>query len=92
MTIINRLDSNKSLFFNCNCKSEVLCIDYDHNLNVADISIFENSASFQYKRSYYQRLRYALHILLYGKPYTDQIILDKKQLKELKSFLSTLDL
>jgi hypothetical protein len=42
------------------------------------------------KMSIWQKIRYIYQILKYGKPYTDQIILHKNQIDELKAFLNSL--
>jgi len=91
MVMITNFDNNHSVFFQCNCKQEILVIDYDHKYKLADLAIYESQASFYHKLSLWQRLRYATQAIFTGKPYHDQIILDDKQLKQLKSFLCSID-
>ncbi len=91
MVTITNFDSNHSIFFQCNCKAEILVIDYDHEYRVADLAIYESQESFYHKLSLWQRLRYAVRAIFTGKPYHDQIILDNKQLNQLKSFLCSID-
>ena len=86
------LKENKTLFIPCDCKSEVLIIEYDHNIESADVAIYENIQSFKHKLSIWQRIRYAVRCLVNGRPYGDQIMMNKKQLKELRSFLASLTL
>jgi hypothetical protein len=92
MGSVTNLKENKTFFSLCNCGSEILMIEYDHDLNMADLAIYETSVSHRSKMSLWQRFRYCWQVVFHKKPYADQIMLDNKQLKELKSFLSTLDL
>lgn len=92
MGSITNLKENKTLFIPCGCRSEVLMIEYDHEINMADFAIYQTEACYSTKMSLWQRLRYCWQVLWHKKPYADQIMLDNKQLKELKSFLSVLDL
>jgi hypothetical protein len=86
------LKENKTLFIPCDCRSEILMIEYDHNIKMADFSIYQDYASFRYKMSLWQRLRYCWQVLWYKKPYADEILLNNKQLLDLKTFLSSLNL
>jgi hypothetical protein len=92
MTIIKSQQQNKTIFIPCNCKNEILVIEYDNELEIADLCIYETLASFSHKLSWKQRLIYCWRVLWTGHPFTDQTILDKKQLKQLLGFLSILNL
>jgi hypothetical protein len=92
MSTLDNLRTNKILFIQCSCKSEVLVIEYDYEINMADFAIFENKSSYKYKLSLWQRIRYCYQILVHKKPYADQIMLDKNQLKDLQKFLNGLSL
>ena len=89
-SIIKFPSPNKTTFILCDCKSEVLVIDYDQEYELADISIYENFASYSSRMSFWQKVRYIYRILIHHTPYTDQIILNKGQLKQLKNFLDNL--
>lgn len=89
---ITNLKENKTLFIPCSCTSELLAIEYDHNLSIAELAIYENLGSFNYKLSLWQRLRYCYMVLIHKKPYVDQILLNKKQMKDLKKFINSLDI
>ena len=89
---VTNLKENKTLFIPCSCKSEILVIEYDHEWNIADLAIFEHYTNYSNKMSLWQRLRYCFQVLVYKKPYSDQMALDKKQLKDLKEFLNELSL
>ena len=78
----------RTLFIRCDCHSEVLVIDYDHSFKMIELSVFSSLISS--KMSLWQKIRYIYQILKYGKPYTDQIILHKNQIDELKAFLNSL--
>lgn len=92
MGSITNLKENKTLFIPCSCKSEVLVVEYDHEIDIADLAIFENYTNYSNKMSLWQRLRYCYKVLFEKKPYADQMVLDKKQLKDLQKFLSGLSL
>ena len=90
MPSVTNIDSNKTLFISCDCRNEVLLIEYDHELKIADFSIFYSESSAKNQRSWFQKIRYIWKILKDGIPYKDQIILNEKQLKEIKCFLSSI--
>ena len=92
MGSITNLKENKTLFIPCSCKSEVLVIEYDHEIQLADLAIFENYTNYNNKMSLWQRLRYCHKVLFEKKPYSDQMVLDNKQLKDLQKFLNGLNL
>lgn len=92
MGSVTNLKENKTLFIPCSCKSEILVIEYDHEWNIADLAIFENYTNYSNKMSLWQRLRYCFQVLAYKKPYADQMVLDKRQLKDLQEFLNELSL
>jgi hypothetical protein len=92
MGSVTNLKENKTLFIPCNCRSEILIIEYDHELKIANLAIYESIVSFKYKLSFWQKLRYCWSVLWNNKPYTDQIVLNNKQLIELRHFLYGLDI
>jgi hypothetical protein len=89
---VTNLKENKTLFIPCSCKSEILVIEYDHEIQLADLAIFEHYANYGNKMSLWQRLWYCFRVLVYKKPYADQMVLDNKQLKDLQKFLNGLSL
>ena len=89
---VTNLKENKTLFIPCSCKSEILVIEYDHEIDIADLAIFENYTNYGNKMSLWQRLRYCYQILVHKKPYADQMVLDTNQLKDLRQFLQSLGL
>lgn len=72
----------------CGCQSEVLVLQYDKEIGLMDLAIFENRVSFTNKMSWYQKLRYIWQVCRHNRPYNDQIVLEKKQLYSLKEFLN----
>ena len=89
---VTNLKENKTLFIPCSCKSEILAIEYDHEIQLADLAIFEHYTNYSNKMSLWQRLRYCYRVLFEKKPYADQMVLDNKQLKDLQKFLNGLNL
>jgi hypothetical protein len=93
MGSITNLKENKTVFISCECNSEILHISYDHEEKIADFCIYESYIScFKYRMSFWQKLRYCYQIFAYNKPFSDQMTLGKKQLKELREFLNTIEL
>ena len=92
MGSLTNLSQSKSLFIPCDCRSEILMIEYDHHLKMADLAIYETDAAFRAKMSLWQRLRYCWQVLWHKKPYADEIMLDNNQLIDLQKFLASLDL
>jgi len=92
MGSVTNLKENKTLFIPCSCKSEILVIEYDHEIQLADLAIFEHYTNYSHKMSLWQRLRYCYKVLFEKKPYADQMVLDNKQLKDLQKFLNGLNL
>jgi len=80
-------DKNHTKFILCDCRSEILVIDHDPSINLTELAIFESYKSYTNKLSLIQRIRYALRILFNKYPYTDQIILNNNQTKDLIKFL-----
>jgi hypothetical protein len=92
MGSVTNLKENKTLFIPCDCRNEILAIEYDHEIEVADLAIYESSIGYKHKLSLWQRLRYCYQVLVNKKPYADQITLNKKQLKDIVVFLKHLGL
>lgn len=77
-------NQNNTVFTLCDCKSEVLVIDYDKDVELADFAIYKSSYN---GMSFWQKMGHIWHILTKGCPYSDQIVLNTKQLKEIKQFI-----
>lgn len=75
-------------FIRCNCDNEVLAVRYDGEYDLLDLCVLETKASFMSKMSLWQKLRYIYQIFKTGQPFTDQIVLDRTQIKELSGFLN----
>jgi hypothetical protein len=92
MGSLTDLKTNKTLFIACECRSEVLMIEYDHQLEIADLVIYGNSAAHNHKLSLWQKICLCCRILINKSPYKDQMVLSNKQLVDLKNFLCNLGL
>lgn len=90
MGYITNFTENKILFTLCDCKSEILVIEYDSEFEIADLAIYETGCSYRNKIRLWQKLRYCWRVIVGNKPFADQIMLTKKQIRELKDFLSEL--
>lgn len=80
-------DKNHTKYILCDCRSEILVIDYDSQSKTADLAIYENFASYATKSSWSQKIRYIWRILFNHYPYNDQIILNQSQIQDLCKFL-----
>ena len=80
-------NQNNIHFELCDCRSEVLVLEYDSESGLMDLAIYEHSVSFRNKMNLYQKLRYIWQVCRYNRPYNDQIVLDKDQIQNLKEFL-----
>jgi len=83
-----KFEKNRTTFILCDCRSEVLVLEYDSECDLIELSIYENLSSYSCKMSFWQKLRYIYQVLIKGRPYSDQIILNKEQLKDLSSFIN----
>ena len=71
----------------CSCGSEYLCLEKDEETGTTDICILTNQ-NLSSELNFDDRLRYIWKILTTGIPYTDQIILNKEGVNQLKDFLN----
>ena len=71
----------------CNCKSEILVLEYDQEIGLMDCAIYHHGVSIAHKMSWHQKLRYVWQVLINNKPYADQIVFDRTQIQNLKVFL-----
>jgi hypothetical protein len=81
--------SEKRLFIRCNCGSHALELTWDEEfgwLEMAQWHYASSSSPLPFK----ERLRWIWRILTTGKPWTDSVLLDKKEIEQLKNYLSTL--
>lgn len=77
-------------FIRCDCDSEILVLRYDDEFDMLDLCIYETRTSVKHNMSWYQKFRYVYQLLRYGQPYTDQLILKREQIEELKGFLNSI--
>lgn len=75
-------------FIRCACENELLVVRYDKEWNTIELSMYETQYSFNNKMTFWQKVRYIYRLLKTGQPYTDQILLKKEQIEELKGFLN----
>lgn len=85
-----KVNDFRIVFIRCDCDSEVLAVRYDSEFDMLDLCIYETKSSFSHKMTLWQKLRYFYQVFRYGYPYTDQMILQRDQIDELKGFLSSI--
>lgn len=85
-----RYDKNQtiSLFSMCDCKNEILYMEYDHEIKLVDVCIFKSGYST--RMSLKDRFRYIWNVLVTGKPYADQTMLNLEQIRDIKNFCDTI--
>jgi hypothetical protein len=85
-----KFEKNRTTFILCDCRSEVLVLEYDSEYDLIELSIYENLSSYSHKMSFWQKLRYIYQVLIKSRPYSDQIILNKDQIKHIANFLTSI--
>ena len=91
-SLVNQKDAknhnHRTIFIRCGCQSEMLVLDYDGEVDMIDLSMYEIDVSYKYRMSLWQKIRYIYQVIKYGQPYTDQIVLNRQQIDELKTFIN----
>ena len=85
MATITKFENSKILFLLCSSKDNILSLEHDSRSKNISISIFNK----YFRVSILNRIRQIIKIIITGNPYLDQIILDGRQVKELKDFLDS---
>ena len=73
----------KTTFIKCSGSSEALCLEKDEEDDLLYISIWERGASRDNRYSWSQRIKHCWHVLIEGRPYGDQLVLDRAARSEL---------
>lgn len=69
---------NKTAFIKCTCHSEGVMVEADNECDTLFLSIWERGYKDDNSLSWKQKLRYIWQVLIHGKPYTDQIVLNRE--------------
>lgn len=88
---LRKFQENKTTFILCDCRSEVLVLEYDYECKFVELSIYENLSSYGHKMSFWQKIRYCWQVIWKNKPFSDQIILNTSQVKQLREFLASIN-
>lgn len=78
--------ANMNKTIKCACYHELLHLEWDEELQQVDLSIW-SPYSTDTTMTWRQRLRYCWRILTKGRPYGDQLILEKQHIAELVDYL-----
>lgn len=73
----------KTTFIKCSCSSEALCLEKDEEEDLLYVSIWERGYGKDNRYSWGKRLKHCWQVLTKGRPYGDQIVLDKTGRSEL---------
>lgn len=76
----------EELYIKCSCHSEGLYLSYDREEKLYYLSMFILGYRSK-KLSMIEKIRWCWYIIKNGKPYTDQLVLDKNATKEMADFI-----
>jgi hypothetical protein len=79
------MKSKNELHITCGCHAHELHFEKDHEYDMWYISFWQRG--YATDSSWRYRLKCIWHILKNGRPYGDEVILDKKDLEELKQYV-----
>lgn len=80
----------RAAYLRCSCDNEILVVRYDGEIDMLDLCLFQNQNSFKQTMTLWQKIRYTYNLFITGLPFTDQIVLNRNQIDELKGFLDNL--
>lgn len=83
------METEKRLFVKCSCSGEALEFVWHKDENVLDVAMWKQGLR-SHKLSWSERFRWIRQILLKGQVWTDYIILEKKDLVQVKKFLNSI--
>lgn len=92
MGITIDLKENRTIFIPCDCKNQVLSIEYDHQAGLANLAIYENWQSYNHKLSLWQKIKTCCNIFAKNRIRPDQMVLNNKQLRDLGLFIRSLNI
>ena len=73
----------KTTFIQCSCGSESLCLEKDEDEDLLYVSIWERGYGRDNRYNWRQRIKHCWYVLTKGRPYGDQLILDRAARSEL---------
>lgn len=79
----NIVKNDNKLYLQCSCASEVMLVERDDEIDSYFIAIFDRANV----RSWSNKFRQIWHIIRYGEPYSDHIVLDKENIEQLEQFI-----
>jgi hypothetical protein len=75
----------------CECTSEIVHLQYDEELDMTYLSIYEVGCNKNHKFSLWQRIRFCFKILFKGRVYGDQVVLKDNHLKSFSHYINRVD-
>lgn len=85
--LIKFQNKNDTLLIVCDCKDEILLIDYDKEYKLADFCLYKGYNSHSQNRSLWQKIKFIWSVLVKNNQYHDQMVINQNQLKEIYYFL-----
>lgn len=82
----------KPEYIECDCGSEIIQLQYIEDENCLNMSFFSIGKKNNKKMySWKDKIIHILHIIRYGHPFSDSIILNKQEIKILEEFLNKIN-
>lgn len=73
----------KTIFIKCSCGAESLCLEKDQEDDLLYVSIWERGYGKDNRLSWRQKIRHCWYVLTKGRPYGDEVVLDRAGRSEL---------
>jgi hypothetical protein len=80
------MKKGNELHITCACHSHELHFDKDTEMDMWYVSFWQRG--YVEETSWRYRLKCIWHILVHGRPYGDEVVLDKKDIKELQEYIN----
>jgi len=80
-------NKNDTLLIICDCKEEILLIDYNKECKIADVCMYRGYNAHSKNRSFWQKIKTIWNLLIKNQQYNDQMVISQDQLKEIYYFL-----
>lgn len=81
------ITENKSIYVDCSCGAEVLKIEYDEEIDSYYFGVFHMNG----ERSWKNKWKQIWHIIRYGEPYSDNMVLRSKDTDAIIEFIDQIN-
>lgn len=77
----------KNLLIKCSCSGEAIEFSLDEEFEMVDVSLWKRGIHDR-PMSIRERIRWCLHVLKTGNPWSDYLILDKEGIQDVKEYFN----